>query len=50
MGEMGHYSQFLQWWKLEFEKNHLEKYPFLKREPIRHKKLCIKPSWVKKVR
>ena len=29
----------LQSWKINFEKQYLEKYPFLKRAPIRHKKI-----------
>ena len=36
----------LQVWKQSSEKNYLERYAFLK-EQIRHKKIHIKPSWVK---
>ena len=33
------YFSNLQSWKLNFEKQYLEKYPFLTRPPIRHKKI-----------
>ena len=33
------YFSNLQSWKLNFEKQYLEKYPFLTRLPIRHKKI-----------
>ena len=36
------YFQNLQRWKIDFEKLYLEKYPFLTRAPIRHKKILIK--------
>ena len=39
----------LQVWKQSLEKNYLERYPFSK-EQIRHKKIYIKPSWVKHYR
>ena len=39
----------LQVWKQSSEKNYLERYAFLK-EQIRHKKIHIKPSWVKHYR
>ena len=34
--------QNLQNWKIDFEKLYLEKYPFLTRVPIRHKKILMK--------
>ena len=34
------YFSNLQSWRLNFEKKYLEKYPFLPRPPIRHKKNC----------
>ena len=36
------YFQNLQRWKIDFEKLHLEKYPFLTRVPIRHKRILMK--------
>ena len=36
------YFQNLQRWKIDFEKLYLEKYPFLTRAPIRHKKILMK--------
>ena len=36
------YFQILQRWEIDFEKAHLEKYPFLTRAPIRHKKILMK--------
>ena len=36
------YFQNLQRWKIDFEKLYLEKYPFLTRTPIRHKKILMK--------
>ena len=35
------YFQNLQRWKIDFEKLYLEKYPFLTRTPIRHKKILM---------
>ena len=29
-------------WKVDFEKTYLERYPFLSRAPIRHKKIWMK--------
>ena len=39
----------LQVWKETSKKKYLERYPFL-REQVRHKKIYIKPSWVKNYR
>ena len=39
----------LQVWKETSKKKYLERYPFL-REQVRHKKIYIKPSWVKHYR
>ena len=36
------YFQILQRWKIDFEKTYLERYPFLTRAPIRHKKIWMK--------
>ena len=36
------YFQNLQRWKIVFEKLYLEKYPFLTRVPIRHKRILMK--------
>ena len=36
------YFQNLQRWKIDFEKLYLEKYPFLTRAPISHKKILMK--------
>ena len=36
------YFQNLQRWKIDFEKLYLEKYPFLTRVPIRHKRILMK--------
>ena len=45
-GDHEQYFCKLQVWKETSEKNYLKRYPFL-REQIRHKKIYIKPSWVK---
>ena len=38
MGDEEKYFENLQQWKNNFENCYLEKYPWLKRPPIRHKK------------
>ena len=48
-GDHEQYFWKLQVWKQSSEKNYLERYPFLK-EQIRHKKIYIKPFWVKHYR
>ena len=48
-GDHEQYFWKLQVWKQSPEKNYLERYPFLK-EQIRHKKIYIKPFWVKHYR
>lgn len=47
-GDQEQFFQILQQWKKDFEETYLEQYPLL-RQPIRHKKLYIKPSWVKRI-
>ena len=48
-GDHEQFFQNLQEWKKNFEKSYHEQYPLL-RQQIRHKKIYIKPSWVKKYR
>ena len=48
-GDHKHLFQKLQEWKQNFEKTYLEQHPFL-REQIRHKKIYIKPSSIKRYR
>ena len=48
-GDHVHFFQKLQEWKQNFEKTYLKQHPFLRKQ-IRHKKIYIKPSWVKRYR
>ena len=47
-GVQEQFFQILQQWKKDFEKTYLEQYSLLP-QPIRYKKLYIKPSWVKRI-
>ena len=48
-GDHVHFFQKLQEWKQNFENTYLKQHPFLRKQ-IRHKKIYIKPSWVKRYR